>query len=61
MGIADANAMHARRVNAALSVVASRIFHSSATSRKSTRQRLQKYIIKRVIMIRRIARPIDSV
>lgn len=57
MGIADANAMHgsARRVNAALSVVASRIFHSSATSRKSTR------LIIRVIMLRRIARPIDSV
>lgn len=57
MGIADANAMHGsvRRVNAALSVVASRIFHSSATSRKSTR------LIIRVIMLRRIARPIDSV
>lgn len=54
MGIADANAMHGS-VNAALSVVASRIFHSSATSRKSTR------LIIRVIMLRRIARPIDSV
>lgn len=55
-GIADANAMHgSRRVNAALSVVASRIFHSSATSRKSTR------LIIRVIMLRPIARPIDSI
>lgn len=55
MGIADAMHGSARRVNAALSVVASRIFHSSATSRKSTR------LIIRVIMLQRIARPIDSV